>query len=252
MSKKLELLPAIDVKSGKAVRLYQGEYERESSYGPPLEVAREFENMGAKLVSEVASKTNDIAGDGTTTATVLAQSIVREGMKYVVSGHNPMDLKRGIDQAVAAAVGELSKISKPCNTTKEIAHALRKEDAYQDSSAATQAPFDTGNNPAEAPVNSALSKKASKVVKVISGRKSVNEEMYDHEKDNKPSQSLKKPKMVSQKVDGVSTGQPEASLVMTGGKTMTGQSRDTIELDPMMKKPSPQSDFPKKANLDKK
>jgi chaperonin GroEL len=73
------------------------------------------------MVKEVASKTSDIAGDGTTTATVLAQSIVREGMKYVAAGMNPMDLKRGIDKAVIATVEELKKLSKPCSTSKEIA-----------------------------------------------------------------------------------------------------------------------------------
>ena len=80
----------------------------------------ELENMGAQMVKEVASKTADKAGDGTTTATVLAQSIVKEGMKYVAAGMNPMDLKRGIDRAVAEAVRELSAISKPCSTNKEI------------------------------------------------------------------------------------------------------------------------------------
>src|SRR5207247_2415286 len=79
-----------------------------------------FENMGAQMVKEVASKTSDVAGDGTTTATVLAQSIVTEGMKYVAAGMNPMDLKRGIDKAVIAVVEELKKISKPCTTSKEI------------------------------------------------------------------------------------------------------------------------------------
>jgi chaperonin GroEL len=105
----------------------------ERSFGSPhvtkdgVTVAKEIEledrlaNMGAQMVKEVASRTADNAGDGTTTATVLAQSIVKEGMKYVVSGHNPMDLKRGIDQAVSAAVVELTRISKPCTTTKEIA-----------------------------------------------------------------------------------------------------------------------------------
>jgi chaperonin GroEL len=78
-------------------------------------------NMGAQMVKEVASKTSDNAGDGTTTATVLAQAIVREGMKYVAAGMNPMDLKRGIDKAVTATVEELKKISKPCTTSKEIA-----------------------------------------------------------------------------------------------------------------------------------
>ncbi len=77
--------------------------------------------MGAQMVKEVASKTSDAAGDGTTTATVLAQAIVREGMKYVAAGMNPMDLKRGIDKAVHALTDELKKISKPCTTTKEIA-----------------------------------------------------------------------------------------------------------------------------------
>jgi len=77
--------------------------------------------MGAQMVKEVASKTSDVAGDGTTTATVLAQSIVQEGMKFVAAGMNPMDLKRGIDKAVITAVDELKKLSKPCTTSKEIA-----------------------------------------------------------------------------------------------------------------------------------
>ncbi|MGH9576419.1 MAG: chaperonin GroEL, partial [Terriglobales bacterium] len=77
--------------------------------------------MGAQMLKEVASKTSDIAGDGTTTATVLAQSIVQEGMKFVAAGMNPMDLKRGIDKAVIAVVDELKKLSKPCTTGKEIA-----------------------------------------------------------------------------------------------------------------------------------
>ena len=105
----------------------------ERSYGAPtvtkdgVSVAKEielkdrFENMGAQMAKEVASRTSDIAGDGTTTATVLAQSIVREGMKFVASGMDPMDLKRGIDKAVIAVVEELKKISKACTTSKEIA-----------------------------------------------------------------------------------------------------------------------------------
>ena len=105
----------------------------ERSFGGPLitkdgvtvakeiELKDKFENMGAQMVREVASKTNDNAGDGTTTATVLAQAIVGEGMKYVASGMNPMDLKRGIDKAVDAAIVELKKISKPVTTTKEVA-----------------------------------------------------------------------------------------------------------------------------------
>src|SRR6201747_727580 len=105
----------------------------ERSFGAPtvtkdgVSVAKEIElkdklqNMGAQMVKEVASKTSDIAGDGTTTATVLAQSIVREGMKYVAAGMNPMDLKRGIDKAVTALVEELKKASKATTTSKEIA-----------------------------------------------------------------------------------------------------------------------------------
>ena len=105
----------------------------ERSFGAPtitkdgVSVAKEIElkdklmNMGAQMVKEVASRTSDNAGDGTTTATVLAQAIVREGMKFVAAGMNPMDLKRGIDKAVAATVAELAKIARPCTTTKEIA-----------------------------------------------------------------------------------------------------------------------------------
>jgi chaperonin GroEL len=91
------------------------------SVAKEIELKDKFENMGAQMVKEVASKTSDIAGDGTTTATVLAQSIVREGMKFVAAGMNPMDLKRGIDKAVIAVVEELKKLSKPCTTNKEIA-----------------------------------------------------------------------------------------------------------------------------------
>jgi len=105
----------------------------ERSYGAPtitkdgvsvakeIELKDKFENMGAQMVKEVASKTSDVAGDGTTTATVLAQAIIREGMKSVAAGMNPMDLKRGIDKAVVVAVEELKRLSKPCTTSKEIA-----------------------------------------------------------------------------------------------------------------------------------
>ncbi|MFZ5486492.1 MAG: chaperonin GroEL [Burkholderiaceae bacterium] len=105
----------------------------ERSFGAPtvtkdgVSVAKEIElkdklqNMGAQMVKEVASKTSDNAGDGTTTATVLAQAIVREGMKYVAAGMNPMDLKRGIDKAVEALIAQLKKASKPTTTSKEIA-----------------------------------------------------------------------------------------------------------------------------------
>ena len=91
------------------------------SVAKEIELKDKFENMGAQMVKEVASKTSDVAGDGTTTATVLAQSIVQEGMKFVAAGMNPMDLKRGIDKAVAATVDELKKLAKPCKSSKEIA-----------------------------------------------------------------------------------------------------------------------------------
>jgi chaperonin GroEL len=91
------------------------------SVAKEIELKDKFENMGAQMVKEVASKTSDVAGDGTTTATVLAQSIVNEGMKFVAAGMNPMDLKRGIDKAVIAMIAELKAISKPCTTSKEIA-----------------------------------------------------------------------------------------------------------------------------------
>ena len=105
----------------------------EKSYGSPtitkdgvtvakeVEVENKFENMGAQMVREVASKTSDKAGDGTTTATVLARAIYEEGLRLVAAGHNPMDLKRGIDQAVEAIVGQLKTLSKPTQGKKEIA-----------------------------------------------------------------------------------------------------------------------------------
>ena len=105
----------------------------EKSFGPPtitkdgvsvakeIELADKYENLGAQIVKEAASKTSDVAGDGTTTATVLAQAFIREGLKAVAAGINPMDLKRGIDKAVAAAVGELKKLSKPSADSKSIA-----------------------------------------------------------------------------------------------------------------------------------
>ncbi len=104
----------------------------EKSYGAPvitkdgvtvakeIELKDKFENMGAQMVKEVASKTSDVAGDGTTTATVLAQSMVTEGMKAVAAGMNPMDLKRGVDKAVISVVEELKKLSKPCSDDKAI------------------------------------------------------------------------------------------------------------------------------------
>ncbi|MBA1147715.1 chaperonin GroEL [Ectothiorhodospiraceae bacterium WFHF3C12] len=91
------------------------------SVAKEIELQDKFENMGAQMVKEVASQTSDVAGDGTTTATVLAQSILREGMKAVAAGMNPMDLKRGIDKAVTAAIESLRELSKPCDTDKAIA-----------------------------------------------------------------------------------------------------------------------------------
>jgi len=91
------------------------------SVAKEIELEDKFENMGAQMVKEVSSQTSDVAGDGTTTATVLAQAIVREGMKSVSAGMNPMDLKRGIDKAISAAVGELQNMSKPCKDNASIA-----------------------------------------------------------------------------------------------------------------------------------
>jgi chaperonin GroEL len=120
-----------------AVRVTLGPKSRtvvlEKSWGAPtvinsgvivakeIELADRFENMGAQMVREVAAKTSEVAGDGTTTATLLAAAIVNEGMKSVAAGMNPMDLKRGIDQAVEALSAELGRVAKPCSTRKEIA-----------------------------------------------------------------------------------------------------------------------------------
>lgn len=91
------------------------------SVAKEIELENKFENMGAQMVKEVASKTADIAGDGTTTATVLAQAIAKEGIKSVAAGMNPMDIKRGIDKAVEAVVAELGRLSKPVKNQAEIA-----------------------------------------------------------------------------------------------------------------------------------
>src|SRR4051795_5253495 len=91
------------------------------SVAKEIELKDKFENMGAQMVKEVASNTSDEAGDGTPTATVLSQAIIREGLKAVASGRNPMDVKRGIDKGVTAAVEELRKLSKPCKDSKAIA-----------------------------------------------------------------------------------------------------------------------------------
>ncbi|HBF07838.1 MAG TPA: molecular chaperone GroEL, partial [Gammaproteobacteria bacterium] len=91
------------------------------SVAKEIELADAFENMGAQMLKEVASQTSDVAGDGTTTATVLAQAIVNEGLKAVAAGMNPMDLKRGIDKAVVAAVEQIKALSTPCKDNKAIA-----------------------------------------------------------------------------------------------------------------------------------
>lgn len=91
------------------------------SVAKEIELEDKFQNMGAQMVKEVASHTSDVAGDGTTTATVLAQSILKEGLKSLAAGMNPMDLKRGIDKATAAVVEKLSKLSKSCQDDKAIA-----------------------------------------------------------------------------------------------------------------------------------
>src|SRR6266705_2552893 len=130
-----KLLRGVDILAD-AVKVTLGPKGRnvviEKSYGAPrttkdgvtvakeIELADKFENMGAQMVREVASKTNDTAGDGTTTATVLAQAIVREGSKSVAAGMNPMDMKRGIDIAVQAVVEDLKKNSKPVAASSEI------------------------------------------------------------------------------------------------------------------------------------
>src|SRR5947209_5495541 len=130
------MLRGVDILAN-AVRVTLGPKGRnvllDSSYGSPritkdgvtvaktIELGDKFENMGAQLVKEVATKTSDLAGDGTTTATVLAQSIVREGAKAVAAGMNPMDLKRGIDLAVKAVVADIRKRSKPVKSNGEIA-----------------------------------------------------------------------------------------------------------------------------------
>src|SRR5262245_43042146 len=130
------MLRGIDILSN-AVRVTLGPKGRnvvlDKSFGAPriskdgvtvakeIELADKFENMGAQMVREVASKTSDVAGDGTTTATVLAQALFREGAKLVAAGHNPMDLKRGVDRAVSAIVEELKKLSKSTRDSEEIA-----------------------------------------------------------------------------------------------------------------------------------
>ena len=95
------------------------------SVAKEIELEDKFENMGAQMVKEVASQTSDLAGDGTTTATVLAQSILTEGLKSVAAGMNPMDLKRGIDKAVGAAVSALQDLSEPTADDNAIAHSAR-------------------------------------------------------------------------------------------------------------------------------
>src|SRR6056297_1677973 len=131
-----KMLKGVDILA-KAVSVTLGPKGRnvvlEKSFGSPtvtkdgvsvakeIELENKFENMGAQMVKEVASQASDTAGDGTTTATVLAQSILNEGLKSVAAGMNPMDLKRGIDKAIIAAVAEIEKMSIPCEDSKAIA-----------------------------------------------------------------------------------------------------------------------------------
>ncbi len=131
-----EILEGVDILAN-AVKVTLGPKGRnvvlEKAFGAPtitkdgvsvakeIELENKFQNMGAQMVKEVSSQTNDVAGDGTTTATVLAQAIVREGLKSVAAGMNPMDLKRGIDKATGVVVEELKKISKPCADSNAIA-----------------------------------------------------------------------------------------------------------------------------------
>ncbi|MGI4744547.1 MAG: TCP-1/cpn60 chaperonin family protein, partial [Janthinobacterium lividum] len=133
---RLRMLRGVDLLAD-AVKVTLGPKGRnvviDKSYGSPritkdgvtvakeIELSDKFENMGAQMVREVASKTNDLAGDGTTTAVVLAQAIVREGGKAVAAGVDPMDLKRGVDKAVQALVAELARISRPITSQSEIA-----------------------------------------------------------------------------------------------------------------------------------
>jgi chaperonin GroEL len=133
------------------------------SVAKEIELKDKFENMGAQMLKEVASKTSDVAGDGTTTATVLAQAIVQEGMKYVAAGMNPMDLKRGIDKAVESVVAELKKISKPCTTSKEIA---------QVGSISANSDSEIGKNIAEA-----MDKVGKEGVITVEDGKSLNNEL---------------------------------------------------------------------------
>jgi chaperonin GroEL len=133
------------------------------SVAKEIELKDRFENMGAQMLKEVASKTSDVAGDGTTTATVLAQAIVQEGMKFVAAGMNPMDLKRGIDKAVESIVAELKKISKPCTTSKEIA---------QVGSISANADVEIGKNIAEA-----MDKVGKEGVITVEDGKSLNNEL---------------------------------------------------------------------------
>ena len=133
---RTKMLAGVDLLSN-AVKVTLGPKGRnvvmEKSFGAPriskdgvtvakeIELENKFENMGAQMVREVASKTSDIAGDGTTTATVLAQAIFREGSKMVAAGHNPMEIKRGIDAAVQDIIGKLHKLSVATKSNKEIA-----------------------------------------------------------------------------------------------------------------------------------
>src|ERR687889_815772 len=114
-------LQPLDVKKGDRVLFGKWSGTEVRLDGEEYMIMKKSENMGAQMVREVASKTNDLAGDGTTTATVLAQAIVREGAKAVAAGMNPMDLKRGIDAAVQAVVEDIKKRAKPVSSSSEVA-----------------------------------------------------------------------------------------------------------------------------------
>src|SRR5256714_12483776 len=117
----------IDKKFGSPVSTKDG-----VTVAKEIELKDPFENMGAQMLREVASKTSDVAGDGTTTATVLAQAIFREGVKNVTAGGNPMDLKRGIDRAVETVVEEVKKLSRPTKAKKEIVAQVATVSANND------------------------------------------------------------------------------------------------------------------------
>jgi chaperonin GroEL len=131
------------------------------SVAKEIELEDKFENMGVQMVKEVASQTSDAAGDGTTTATVLAQAIFREGLKSVAAGFNPMDLKRGIDKATGAVIEELKKLSQPCTDDKSIAQ-VGTISVNADGTAVAESPSDSSpDSSPEQPAKSAAARRAA-------------------------------------------------------------------------------------------